>query len=79
MPGRQRILSANLEIKVAKINQKTILPQIPSNGFLFILGKNYHRVWPDTDFAGARQPIEFFLMSLDIRGGMIGKIRTVAI
>ena len=25
-----------------------------NNVFLFILGKNYHRVGPDTDFAGAR-------------------------
>ena len=41
---------------------------------LFILRKNYHRVWPNTDFAGAGQPIDFFLMGLDIRGGVICKI-----
>lgn len=47
--------------------------------FLVILRKNNHGVWPDTDCSGAGKPIDCFLMDLDIRGGMIGKIGVVVI
>lgn len=44
-----------------------------------ILRENYHRVWPDAHFAGAGQSIGFFLMSFDVRGRMIGKIRAIVV
>lgn len=46
---------------------------------LFILRKNYHRVRPNADFAGAGQPIGFSFAGLHVCGGMIGKIWAIVV
>ena len=46
---------------------------------LLILRENYYRVRADADFAGAGQSIGSFLMSFDVRGGMISKIWAIVV
>ena len=46
---------------------------------LSILRENDYRVWPDTDFAGAGQSIDSFLLSFDVRCRMIVKVWTVVV
>jgi hypothetical protein len=51
--------------------------EISMKGFLYLLRINDHRVGADIDCAGTREPVDFFLVGLDIRGGMIRKLRAV--
>ena len=57
------------------INATLVTP--PLN--LFILREHDPCVWPNADFARAGQSIGSFLMSFDVRGGMISEIWAIIV